>query len=253
MLEKLKPGSVINIDHHEKNEDKEYNKELCCFEDITDPKTLRICSTSTRTVEYLQSWELKFSLDESEQGLLAAALKLGIETDASSAKKGKRERDHDAIKYFLRAIDDSVLQELKKQTRSEIAHDAFAKANLSKEAGGWRIKVNGSYSIGCCGYLKSTDREVIREVAEEHLKLESVGVGMGFAVIGNYLEMSIRTSESSTYSAIKIAELFGGGGRPNAAGARVDLGEIISQCERDDKLLDFLTYSYIVHKLTNKE
>ena len=203
-----------------------------------------IGSTSTMTIEYLDAFGLNFDKDAEQDRLLATALKLGILIDTNNLKKATT-KDYIALSKIHEYVDRNTLEEIIRPSRSGEMQNGIGKG-LSER------KRFGVYSIGCAGYLSTNNRDTISVLAHELMAEEGVEVGIGYAVIGERVGISIKARESSKINAQKIANLFGGGGRYDEAGASMPLGPFSDYKEGDQVLLDAVIDSLIIPKIENK-
>ena len=203
-------NKIIVIDHHKKSKEQKEHKIL--LEDINCDD---ISSTSTRIIEYLMAWDIKFDTTKEEHKLLATSLKIGLDIDTlNSIQKG---RDYLCMAYISEAINNNLYRSTRHRPFTEQEQTGIASGIAN------RVKVD-TFVIGCAGYLISSNKATIAELAESLIREQGFDTGIGSAIIDNKLEISIRTNNESSKSAETIAEWFGGSGRTYAAGATRDLG-----------------------------
>jgi len=210
------------IDHHKKTKrDVEIEP---IFEDIVESG---ICSTSTRVIEYLESLGIKLKSDNEEQKLLATALCFGVENDALSG--GKKQRDRQALAYIGEAISSDLEKRLTEISRSPQSQDAIGEGMKN------RRKAGNIYCIGSAGIIIEDNKNAIAELSDQLVMEAGIEVSIAYGVINDKIEMSFRALHSSSISAAKVAQLFGGGGRTDAAGATVDLGPFRDYPSNDEE------------------
>lgn len=209
---------IIVIDHHKKS--KEHKKQNILLEDINNED---ISSTSTRIIEYLKAWDIKFDTTKEEHKLLATSLKIGLDIDTlNSIQKG---RDYLSMAYISEAINNNLYSSTRYRPFTEQEQTGIANGISN------RVKVD-TFVIGCAGYLISSNKATIAELAESLIREQGFDTGIGSAIIDNKLEISIRTNNEASKSAETIASWFGGLGRIYAGGATRELG-ILSEFPSD--------------------
>ena len=238
MPEKIEPNFVV--DHHKTS----------CEHAGTIVDIRNVGSCCSIIWDYLRASGYKLSPDKESDAKTAIAMLFGIKTDTG-----------DLISDSATDLDFSAYQDLalivKENNMSDITNYKYpayffeVRSRLDEEN---NSIIKDSFFVGGIEFISPARRDCLPMLADERVRMEGVSTSIVFAVIGDNLEASIRSSNPAVDVNKLCKDVFGeayAGGRIGAGGARVPLGILSSSIMSDeDRKTIWPAYrSIILHKI----
>lgn len=194
-------------------------------------------ATASIIWEYLQKAGYDYEGDEGK--LLATSLVVGITTDTDSLMSDNTvELDFQAYQDLLSKADKQKLTSIMKYPLPpylfDLRHRAFLDENRRIEEG---TVVSG------IGVISSTKRDALPIIAEEFLRMSGITTTIVFAVIDDFIDISVRSKDITVDVGSFLQKVFGaGGGKQGAGRARIPLGylKIDGSPEYNEKLWELI-------------
>lgn len=211
----------VIIDHHE-------------FEIETDFVDIRsVGSCSTMIWEYLNHYQPDFDTDRGST--VSTALLFGIRNDTSELLgEDTTSLDNEAHAELIERMDRNAMRSIYNYSQPSHMLDHKKRAIENK-------RTHGSVMMTGMGILSERERDSLPIIADEFLHTEGVETVIVLAVVGECVEASVRSDNSSVSVHDLCQNLFGedfAGGKSKAGGARVPLGFLYSEDDpkslRDD-------------------
>lgn len=174
-------------------------------------------ATSSVMLEYLIATEIDFSSELGQK--LATALLIGIITDT---KNGVVETtcklDYEAMAFCHLHKDQKLYKELISFPKPIYYSDLFCLA--------WNNKtIEGTLLISGVGVIPEARSGILSDLAEKFVEIEGIRTSVVFAIVENYIDISIRSSSSLNVDEF-VKTAFGpsfGGGKTGAGRSRIPL------------------------------
>jgi len=203
---------LMTIDHH-RNDTKRSK-----IEDIRN-----VGASCTIVWDYMQKEGAEFDKSNESDAIVATALLLGIKTDTSDLVS-----DNITELDFKAYID--LLQHVNQRHLSAIIsypippHFFELRSSLDQEE---NIKSDGGVFVGGVGYISSSKRDALPALAEERSRVEGIQTAFVFGIVGENIEVSVRSVGLSVDVNALCQKLFGkqyAGGKMGAGAAKIPLG-----------------------------
>ena len=236
--EEIKPSLVI--DHHKTNYDKNGS--------IVDIRNVGACCSIVW--EYIKNSGYKLSPDKESDTKIAIAMLFGIKTDT-----GDLISDNTTDLDFIAYQDLAVI--VKENNISDIINYKYpayffeVRSRLDEEG---NSVIKDSFFIGGIEFISPVRRDCLPMLADERVRMEGISTSILYAIVGDNLEVSIRSNNPAIDVNKLCKDIFGedyAGGRTGAGAARVPLGILsASTMSDDDKKIIWGAYrSIILHKI----
>jgi nanoRNase/pAp phosphatase (c-di-AMP/oligoRNAs hydrolase) len=211
------PKFHVVIDHHQFDVDAE----------VSDIRPVGACSTLVW--EYLRHFEMDY---DTERGLqVSTALLFGIRNDTSGLlSENTGPLDIEAHADLMRWIDRKKLQDIIQYSFPSYLYDLRSVAVDNKV-------VRDSVLISGLGILTSKKRDALPVIADEFIRMEGIETVVVFAMVGEYVEASVRSRNSSLNVHDFCQRIFGpdfAGGKHGSGGARVPMGFLYSPSDDEE-------------------
>lgn len=176
-------------------------------------------STASIVWEYLTNAKFDFT-DEGAQSL-ATALITGIFTDTNSLMSDNIDSlDFKAYQSLLQNADKQKLKSIMNYPLPTYLFELRQKAFLEEN----QMTVESAIACGI-GIIKPSKRDALPIIADELLRMNGITTAMVFAIIDDFLDISIRSNDITLDVGKFVVEVFGtGGGKQGAGRARIPLG-----------------------------
>lgn len=160
-----------------------------------------------------------FDPDEEGTKELATALAIGIKTDTIDfLSEGTTDDDVQAFRILARYLSDEKFH--------QIINYEYPAYVLDYEQLAWQnkpLKFQPDFITGL-GFIEDSKSDCIPTIADKFMRLQGVQTVVVYAIVGNAIRSSVRTSSSSLDCQTLCDEIFGkgyGGGKQGSGGARV--------------------------------
>jgi len=179
-------------------------------------------ATASIIWEYLKIEEVEFKVGDDADETLATALIVGIKTDTSNfVGENVTDLDFEAFKHLisfanrrqLSAIDNYPIPPYHFELRSQLDQED-------------NIKVDNGVFVGGIGYVSPSKRDVLPSMAEERARVEGIDTAFVFAIVGDNIEVSVRSGGLAVDVNALCQKIFGrqyAGGKMGAGAARIPL------------------------------
>lgn len=193
----------------------------------------QVGATSSVIWEYLIKDGFEFQEGEDKDEILATALIVGIKTDTSNfVGDNVTDLDFDAFKYLLgfanrrhlSAIDNYPIPPYHFELRSQLDQED-------------NIKIDNGVFVGGIGYISPTKRDVLPSMAEERARVEGIDTSFVFAIVGNNIEVSVRSSGLAVDVNSLCQKIFGrdfAGGKMGSGAAKIPMGYLCINPSKPD-------------------
>ncbi|MFA7219134.1 MAG: DHH family phosphoesterase [Synergistaceae bacterium] len=209
-LGKIKP--IMVIDHHPVDTK---NAEL---KDIR-----QVGSCCTIIWEYLNKEGIQFEEKSDDDANIATAMLVGLKTDTMDLISEKvTDLDFEAFKHLLGNSNRTKLASI---THYPIPPYLFGLRSRLEDPLNC-MSENGLY-IGGIGYLSPNKRDALPTIAEERARTEGIDTAFIFGVVGDKIEVCIRSNSPSVDVKHLCHQIFGkehGGGHPRAGAVQIPMG-----------------------------
>ncbi|MFW6173560.1 MAG: DHH family phosphoesterase [Elusimicrobiota bacterium] len=169
--------------------------------------------------EYLK--KANFDFDSEEGKILATALVTGIFTDTQSLMSDNiATLDFEAYQVLLRSVDKQKLKSIMNYPLPtylfELRQRAFLKENQIVEE---------SVMVAGIGIINPSKRDALPIIADELLRMNGISTAIVFAIIGDMIDISVRSSDITMDVAKFVQSVFhNGGGKQGAGRSTIPLG-----------------------------
>lgn len=200
------------VDHH-KSDTKNAQ-----FKDIQ-----QVGSASTLVWSYMRDLGIELDKSIEEDSNVATALVIGIKTDTSDlVTEAVTDLDFEAFKNLIEAMNQKYLAKIVNypippyhfELRKRLDHDNHV------------ITENGIF-VGGIGYISPAKRDALPSIAEERARVEGIDTSFIVAIVGDNLEVSVRSSGLAIDVDKLCKKIFGkeyAGGKSGAGAARIPMG-----------------------------
>tara|TARA_R110000824_G_scaffold218435_3_gene405068 strand:+ start:758 stop:1798 length:1041 start_codon:yes stop_codon:yes gene_type:complete len=200
----------LAVDHHKADTKKAENKDI-----------RQVGSTSAIIWEYLQDAEI--NLDSSEEdAIIATALAIGIRTDTQELTENASEIDFLAYQDLMKKVNQ---REFKAINNYPIPPYHFElRKRLDQEE---NMIVDSGVFYGGIGYVPPSKRDALATIADERSRVEGTDTAFVFAMVGDFIEVSVRSNGVSTDVNVLCQNIFGkdmAGGKSGAGAAKIPMG-----------------------------
>lgn len=204
---------------------------------------LNIGASCSIVWEYLRESGFQFNVDDENSQNIATGLFFGIQNDTQSFTS-ENTGDLDIVAYadLAKFIN---RQKLGRIIDYEMSSASFEIRRFMESEG--NILKKDSCLIGFAGVLPECQKNHLAVLATERARQEGVRTAIVFGIVGNNIQVNVRSSNDSVNVDALCKKIFGneyGGGKPGAGRARFPLG-ILGLSEIDDvNLVERIAKSY---------
>jgi nanoRNase/pAp phosphatase (c-di-AMP/oligoRNAs hydrolase) len=203
---------LYTIDHHKGDTRKSKYKDIRL-----------VGATSSIVWDYFQKEGLELDNTSDEDMDVATALVVGIKTDTSDLSSDNvTDLDFDAYKHLIGFVNQRKLALIIKYPLPPYHFEL--RSRLDQE--GNSMLDNGVF-IGGIGYIVPSKRDALPTIAEERSRVEGTDTAIIFAIVGDNIEVSVRSNGLSLDVNAICQNLFGkeyGGGKMGAGATRCPMG-----------------------------
>lgn len=197
-------------------------------------------ATASIVWDYLR--KIGYGYEGDDGKLLATALAVGIITDTDSLFPGVTvDLDFEAYRDVSKKADQQKLSSIMKYPLPpylfDLRHTAFLEENK---------RIEDATIVSGIGMISPTKRDALPIIAEELLRMSGITTSIVFAVIDDFIDISVRTKDITVDVASFIQKAFGGGGgKLGSGGAKIPLGYLKRDDDKgfNDKLWDLVKES----------
>ena len=180
-------------------------------------------ATSSIIWEYMQIEGIKFKKSDEHDAIIATALLMGIKTDTSDLVSDNiTDLDFQAYRNLLEHVNQRHLSAIISYPIPP--HFFELRSNLDQEE---NIRSDGGVFVGGVGYISSSKRDALPALAEERARVEGIETAFVFGIVGENIEVSVRSVGLSVDVNALCQKLFGkqyAGGKMGAGAAKIPLG-----------------------------
>lgn len=203
---------LATIDHH-RNE-----TNMSRFADI------RATGSSSAVVwDYLKVEGIEFDKSDEKLSALATALVVGIKTDtADLTSENTTDLDHDAFRHLMAFVNQRHLSSIISYPIPAYYFDL--RSWLDQEE---NTKTDNGVFVGGVGLISPAKRDALPMMAEERARLEGIETAFVFGIVGDNIEVSVRSVGLSVGVNGLCQKIFGkqyAGGKMGAGAAKIPLG-----------------------------
>ena len=231
---------IMTIDHHR------VDSAIPKIKDIR-----AVGSTSSIIWEYLSEENIVLDKNNESDAIVATALLMGIKTDTSDlVSENVTDLDFEAYKSLMGSVNrrnlSSIINYPIPPYHFEIRSKLDQKENTKED--------NGVF-VGGVGYLSNTKRDALAMMADERSKVEGIETAFVFAIVGENIDVSVRSVGLSVDVNALCQKIFGkqyAGGKMGAGGAKIPLGFLSIDYEMDESIKEKVwesVKSIMIHKI----
>jgi len=188
---------------------------------ITDIRP--VGATSSIIWEYMQTEGIQFKKSDEKDAVIATALLMGIKTDTSDlVTDNLTDLDFRAYRDLLEHVNQRHLSAIISYPIPP--HFFELRSNLDQEE---NIKSDGGVFVGGVGYISQSKRDVLPALAEERARVEGIDTAFVFGIVGDNIEVSVRSVGLSVDVNALCQSIFGkqySGGKMGAGASKIPLG-----------------------------
>lgn len=165
--------------------------------------------------------KVNYPFDSDEGKILATALIVGISTDTNSLMSDNIE-DLDFVAYqdLIKKVDKQKLKSIMLFPLPSYLFELRQKAFLPEN----QLLVESTIASGV-GIIKPSKRDAIPIIADELLRMNGITTSIVFAIIDDYIDISVRSNDITLDMGTFIQSVFQhGGGKQGSGRARIPLG-----------------------------
>lgn len=169
--------------------------------------------------DYLRSLKYDFDSDDGKQ--LATALAVGIFTDTTSLTSDNMQAlDFEAYQSLIKAANKQQLANIMEYPLPPYLFDLRQKAFLEENK-----RIEESTIVSGIGIISQSKRDAIPIIADEFLRMTGITTSIVFAIIDDYVDVSVRSKNITMDVSSFVQKVFGnGGGKQGAGRAQIPLG-----------------------------
>jgi len=213
----------------------------------------QVGSCCTLIWEYLNLEKVEFDDKSDDDSSVATAMLVGLKTDTMDLISDKvTDLDFLAFKDLLEKANKTKLASIINYPIPSYLFDL----RVRLECEGNCITNNGLY-VGGIGYIPPNKRDALPTIAEERARTEGIDTAFIFAVVGDKIEVCIRSNSPSVDVKELCHKIFGkehGGGHPRAGAVRIPMG-FLSIKDSDQDMQDKMWNSvrdFVMTKITSE-
>ncbi|MFW5803782.1 MAG: DHH family phosphoesterase [bacterium] len=203
---------LYTIDHH-RSETKRAE-----FTDIR-----YVGATASIICDYLQHEGIKLQENNEEDSSFATLLLIGIYTDTNDLlSENVADIDVNAYQVLMPFVNRKKLQSVMNYPLPSYYFELRSKLDQPEN-----IRVDNGVFVGGIGYMSPAKRDAIPMMATERARVEDVNTAFVFGIVGQNLEVSVRSESVSADVNSICQKIFGkqfAGGKMGSAAAMVPLG-----------------------------
>ena len=239
-MEGIKPLMVI--DHHPADTKNAKIKDI-----------RQVGSCCTLIWQYLFKEKVSFDEKSDDDSNIATAMLIGLKTDTMDMISEKvTDLDFEAFKDLLGKANRTKLASI---INYPIPSYLFGLRSRLEDAGNC-VADNGLY-VGGVGYIPPSKRDALPTIAEERARAEGIDTAFIFAVVGDRIEVCIRSNSPSVDVKDLCHKIFGkehGGGHPRAGAVRIPMGFLaIDDSDEDMKSKMWIPVrDFVMDKITSQ-
>jgi len=198
---------------------------------IKDIRHIGACSTLVW--DYMDKNNIKLDKTVEEDSNVATALVVGIKTDTSDLVTDiVSDLDFEAFKNLIGPMDQKGLAKIINYPIPPYYFEL--KKRLDEKD---HVCLENGVFIGGIGYITPAKRDALPSIAEERARMEGIDTSFIVAIVGDNLEVSVRSSGLAIDVDKIIKRIFGkenGGGKMGAGAAKVSMGSFSVQNENEE-------------------
>jgi nanoRNase/pAp phosphatase (c-di-AMP/oligoRNAs hydrolase) len=185
-------------------------------------------STASIVWEYLVKSEYEFDGDDGKD--LATALLTGIFTDTNSLMSDNiSDLDFEAYQYLLKKVNKQKLNDIMNYPLPSYLFELRQKGFMDEN----QLKIESTIIAGI-GIIKPAKRDALPIIADELLRMSGITTSIVFAIIEDYIDISVRSNDMTLDVGDFLQTVFKiGGGKQGAGRARIPMG-FFSMCDNDE-------------------
>lgn len=202
---------ILTLDHHRVESKKSK---------ITDIRA--VGSTASIVWDYLQKSGIVFKEKDDVDAMVATALLVGIKTDTSDLiSENVTDLDFKASQNLMGFVNRRYLSAIVNYPIPPYHFEL--RSQLDQED---NIRTEDGVFVGGIGFLSPAKRDALPTMAEERARVEGIETAFVFAIVGDYIEVSVRSVGVSVDVNSLCQKIFGkqnAGGKMGSAAAKVPL------------------------------
>ena len=222
---KIKPLMVV--DHHP------VDTKNAIIKDIR-----QVGSCCTMIWDYLKKSGVEFDEKSDDDSNIATAMLIGLKTDTMDLISDKvTDLDFEAFKNLLGIANRTKLASI---VNYPIPSYLFGLRSRLEDEGNC-LSDNGLY-IGGLGYIPPNKRDALPTIAEERARTEGIDTAFIFAIVGDRIEVCVRSNSPSVDVKTLCHQIFGkahGGGHPRAGAVKIPIPFLLDEEMTEASMNDF--------------
>ena len=203
---------LMVVDHHK------VETKLAKIKDIRT-----VGATASIIWDYLKHEQITFEKNNEEDALLATALAVAIKTDTQDlVTENVTDLDWEASQQLMRYVDRGKLSSIMEYPIPSYQLELRSKLDIEDN-----YKMDNGIFVGGIGHIAFSKRDVLPILARERARLEDVNTAFVFAIVGDHIEVSVRSINLAVDVTSLCQKIFGrdfAGGKMGAGAAKVPMG-----------------------------
>jgi len=210
----LKDGieALLTVDHHR------VETKRATIADIR-----QVGATSSIIWEYMQKENIEFKEGDDADSILATALLIGIKTDTSDfVSENVTDLDFEAYKHLIGFVNRRHLSAIINYPIPPYHFEIRSQLDQSEN-----VRIDNGVFVGGVGHISPAKRDALPTMAEERARVEGIETAFVFAVVGDYIEVSVRSVGLAVDVNALCQKIFGkqyAGGKQGSGAAKIPLG-----------------------------
>jgi nanoRNase/pAp phosphatase (c-di-AMP/oligoRNAs hydrolase) len=213
---------IFVVDHH-KNDTKNAK--------IKDIRHVGSCSTLVW--DYMREIGIELDGSNEEDSNVATALVVGIKTDTADLVTDiVQDLDFEAFRNLIGPTDKKSLAKIINYPIPPYFFELRRRLDDDDH-----VHFENGVFVGGIGYIPPSKRDALPSIAEERARMDGVDTSFILAIVGDYLEVSVRSSGLSIDVDKIIKKIFGktsGGGKMGAGAAKIPMGDFSVRNENEE-------------------
>ena len=216
---------LLVLDHHKSK------TEACKLQDIRP-----VGATASIVWEYLMKEGINLNKSDDSDTVMATAIAVGIKTDTNDlVSENVTDLDWSAYKGAMDFVSRRYLQSINNYPVP--AYHFELRSRLDDED---NIHVEGGVFVGGLGYISPAKRDVLAVMATERSRMEGVDTAFVFAIVGDFIEVCVRSNGLSVDVNGLCQKIFGkeyAGGKMGSGAAKIPMSFLaVSDSPEDIKI-----------------
>jgi nanoRNase/pAp phosphatase (c-di-AMP/oligoRNAs hydrolase) len=196
-------------------------------------------ATASIVCDYFRQENIELQENDENDISVATLLIVGIYTDTNSLlSENVTATDVDAYQKLIHFVNRRQLQAVMDYPIPAYYFELRSKLDHPEN-----VRIDNGVFVGGIGYMAPAKRDAIPMMADERARVEDINTAFVFGIVGDCIEVSVRSSSLSVDVNAICQKIFGkqyAGGKMGAGAAKVPLGFMVADANAPDAVKDKL-------------